>query len=226
MTASASAAPSGVVSVRTTATLDFGRIWSSIFSVMVDSPPKSILFVSPGAGQGASTLAAGVALTAAQANPQLRLGLLDGNFRSPSLERLFQIPGSPGVIDALSGTTAPEELGYALGIHSNLFVIPAGTVADDPLALLRREKMVSLITNLSSRFDMLLIDSAPVNQYPDAQLIAGIVDAAVLVVDVSRAPREAIAKAKQVIHISQGHLVGTVLNRRSHPVPGILYGRA
>ena len=55
MSASAAAAPSGVAYVKTTAGLDFGRVWSSIFSVSGEKSPKSILFLSPGARQGAST---------------------------------------------------------------------------------------------------------------------------------------------------------------------------
>ncbi len=225
MTASAAAAPSGVAYVKTAAGLDFARVWSSIFSVAAEKPPKSILFVSPGPRQGASTLAAGSALTAAQANPDLRLALLDCNFRTPAMERLFRIPASPGVVDALAGTTDPAELGYALGVHANLLVIPAGQVSADPLALFRREAMASLLNALTSRFDVLLVDTAPVNHYPDAQIIAPMFDAVVMVVDVSQAPREAVTKAKQIIQTTGANLLGTVLNRRRHPVPGILYSR-
>ena len=50
--------------------------------------------------------------------------------------------------------------------------------------------------------------------------------AVVLVVDVGRTPREAVAKAKRIIQTGQGNLLGTVLNRRSQPVPQVLYGRA
>ena len=225
MTASAAAAPSGVAYVKTAAGVDFGRVWSSIFTVSGENPPKSILFVSPGPRQGASTVAAGTALTAAQANPDLRLGLLDCNFRAPSLHELFQIPASPGAVDALSGITDPAELGYALGVHSNLLVLPAGQVSADPLALLRREGMTALINALASRFDVLLVDTAPINHFPDAQIIAPMFDAVVMVVDVGQAPREAVAKAKQIIQTTSANLLGTVLNRRQHPVPKILYSR-
>ena len=225
MTASAAAAPSGVAYVKTAAGLDFARVWSSIFSVSAEKPPKSILFVSPGPRQGASTLASGSALTAAQANPDLRFGLLDCNFRAPAMERLFQIPASPGAVDALSGTTDPAELGYALGVHANLLVIPAGQVSADPLALFRRQAMAGLLNALTSRFDVLLVDTAPVNHYPDAQIIAPMFDAIVVVVDVSQAPRETVTKAKQIIQTTGANLLGTVLNRRRHPVPGILYSR-
>ena len=224
--ASAAAAPTGVAYVKSGSELEFGRIWSSILAIMSDNPPKLVLFASPGHGQGTSTMTAGVALTAAQANAHLRLGLLDANFRSPSLETLFQIPGSPGVVDAISGATDPSELGYSVGVHANLTVIPAGKIAVDPLGLLRQDKIGALFTNLISRFDVLLIDTAPVNRYPDAQLLAGMADAAVLVVDVGRTPREAVAKAKQIIQTGQGNLLGTVLNRRSQPVPQVFYGRS
>ncbi len=224
MTAAA-AAPSGVAHVKTSAGLDFARVWSSILSNAGQKPPKSILFVSPGPRQGASTLTCGSALTAAQANPDLRLGLLDCNFRAPAMERLLRVPGSPGAVDALSGTTDPGELGYSLGVHANLQVIPAGQVNADPLGLLRRQAMVGLVKALTSRFDILLVDTAPVNYYPDAQIIAPLFDAVVLVIDVSRAPREAVAKAKQIIQATGANLLGTVLNRRRHPVPGFLYSR-
>ncbi len=221
----AAAAPSGVAYVKTSASLDFSRIWASISSIAAEKPHKSVLFVSPGPRQGASTLAAGAALTAAQANPDMRFGLLDCNFRAPAMERLFRIPASPGMADALSGTTNPDELGYALGVHSNLLVIPAGNVSTDPLTLLRRDKMTSLIDALSSRLDVLLVDTAAVNHFPDAQIIAPMLDAVVMIVDVGRAPRETIAKAKQIIQATNANLLGTVLNRRRHPVPKILYSR-
>ena len=223
--ASASATVSGVAQVKSGADLEFGRVWSSIFSILADNPPKLILCASPGHRQGVSTLAAGVALTAAAANPNLRLGLLDANLRSPSLALLFQIPSSPGVVDVLSGTADSQELGYSVGVHANLVVVPTGKLSADPLGLFRREKMGALITNLISRFDMLLIDTAPVNHYPDAQVLAAMVDVAVLVIDVGRTPREAVAKAKQILQTGQGRLVGTVLNRRSLPVPRVFYGR-
>ena len=224
MTAAA-AAPAGVAHVKTSASLDFARIWASILAIAGVKPPKSILFVSPGPRQGVSTLACGSALTAAGANPDLRLGLLDCNFHTPAMEKLLQVPGSPGTVDGLSGTTKPDELGYSLGIHANLQVIPAGQVSDGSLALLSREATQGLIKALTNRFDILLVDAAPVNHYPDAQILAPLVDAVVMVVDVGRIPREAVAKAKQTIQASGANLLGTVLNRRSHPVPGILYRR-
>lgn len=223
---SAAAAPSGVAYVKSGAELDFSRIWSSITSLAGDSPPTSLLFVSPGTRQGATTIAAGVALTAAQANPDLRLGLLECNFHAPSMSQLFQIPASPGIVDALAGTTDPAELGYAIGVHSNLLVIPAGQISAEPLSLLRPAKISPAISSLTSRFDMLLVDTAAVNQYPDAQCLASLLDAIVLVVDADKAPRQAIAKAKQILQTARGHLLGTVLNRRTHPVPSIFYGRS
>ena len=226
MSASAAAAPSGVAYVKTSAGLDFGRVWSSILSVCGDGPPKSVLFASPGSRQGASTMAAGIALTAAQANPDLRLGLLDFNLRSPSMDKLFQIPVSPGAVDGLSGSADVGELGYAQGVHSNLLVIPAGQLSGDPLTLLRREKAAALVESLRGRLDILLADTSAVNDYPDAQVIAALFDATVLVLDMGRARRETVAKAKQIVQTSRGKLVGTVLNRRSHPVPKILYSRS
>ncbi|MCK4850475.1 MAG: CpsD/CapB family tyrosine-protein kinase, partial [Phycisphaerae bacterium] len=82
-----------------------------------------------------------------------------------------------------------------------------------------------LVNALISRFDVLLVDTAPVNHYPDAQIIAPMFDAVVVVVDVGQAPREAVTKAKQIIQTTGANLLGTVLNRRRHPLPKILYSR-
>ena len=226
MSASAAAAPSGVAYVKTSAGLDFGRIWSSILASSAEKPPKSILFVSPGTRQGASTLAAGSALTAAQASPDLRFGLLDCNLRTPAIGKIFQIPASPGTVDVLAGNAEPEEIGYALGVHSNLQVIPAGQNDVDPLTLFRREAMARMLNALTSRFDFLLADTAAINLYPDAQIIAPMFDAVVVVVDVGQASRETVAKANHIIRSTGAKLLGAVLNRRRHPVPQILYSRA
>ena len=69
-----------------------------------DAAPRTVLFLSPDAGDGKSTLAATLALVQREAGE--RVVVLDANLRRPVQARLLNANGPYGLADVLAGTVA------------------------------------------------------------------------------------------------------------------------
>lgn len=75
----------------------------------------------------------------------------------------------------------------------------------------------------SSEFDYTLIDCPALNESYEAAMLAPIVDGVVLVVEADHTKRDQIRRAQQTIDMSNGNLLGLVLNKRRYLVPQWLY---
>lgn len=130
--------------------------------------------------------AAGIALTAANlaitfAQLGIRTLLVDGNLRSPQLHNLFGLSErSPGLSDLIAARTLVEPIGIpSLG---SLWVVTAGTEAPNPQELLASRHYAEHLADLGLHFEVIIINTPPLNRIADAQLIAAQSGAALLVV--------------------------------------------
>jgi hypothetical protein len=79
------------------------------------------------------------------------------------------------------------------------------------------------VQKLRSTFSHTLLDCPPINESHEAPLLASHVDGVVLVVEADQTKRDQILRARQAIEMAGGTLMGMVLNKRRHLVPGWLY---
>lgn len=116
-------------------------------------------------------------------------------------------------------------------IH-NLWMLPYeefdGSLADTnhvQLDAWQREPEFGLqrLQAFRSDFDYTLIDCPALEASYEAAMLAPIVDGVVLVVEADRTKRNQIRRAQQTIGMSNGKLLGLVLNRRQYLVPKWLY---
>ena len=73
--------------------------------------------------------------------------------------------------------------------------------------------MRALLSRWKERYDRILIDSPPIIGVSDAAVLAGCLDAAVLLIQHRRNPRSMILRARQVLEGIKAPLAGAVLNR-------------
>lgn len=134
----------------------------------------------------------GIALTAANlavsfAQLGKRTLLVEGNLRLPQLHSLFgQDERNPGLSDLIAVRTPVEPVGITdLG---SLWVLAAGTPVPNPQELLASRNYAKSLHDLSPHFDVIIINTPPLNHIADARLIAAHSGAALLVAweDVSR----------------------------------------
>ena len=116
----------------------FGRLRSGIHMSDVDQPPKVIHVTSSRPGEGKTTIAMSLAISAASAG--LKVVLVDADLRHPSVSRFFKLEKEKGLVDLLIGATTFDDV---LRFHKdlNLMVIPAGSKSLNPPDVLGSERM-------------------------------------------------------------------------------------
>ena len=147
-------------------------LWASLF-YSGRMTGKNLLICSAGSGEGSSTIAAGLAIAGSQPSGVARVALLDFNLRQPSLDKMFGLKKSPGVGEIIMGQAAPETAAQRVG--GGLDVYTVGNAPAKVLDVLRAEAVSAFLATLSQGYDYVIIDAAPVNQFPDAQVLAGVV---------------------------------------------------
>jgi capsular exopolysaccharide synthesis family protein len=204
----------------------FRGLWASVFYTGAASP-KSVLVCSPNHGEGATTIACGLALAGAGEPGRARVALVDFNLRTPNVDRRLRLANGAGVSEVLVGAAALDEALQRVG-PGRLDVLTAGEQARRLVEVLRTDGVRRLVGDLEERYDRVVVDAAPVNPYPDAQVVARAVGGVVLVARCRRTPRESLLAAKRRLTAAPRaaeKLLGAVLNMRTFPVPKFLYRR-
>lgn len=235
-TASAAAASSHAASrapvaasrrLRPAAAREIGQLWGSVFFAVEQPVPKVITVTAATRGEGATQIATALALSGASSHADLRIALVDANLRHPRVSKLLDLPETPGLTDVLAGRAALDDALQPLAIADagQLHVLTAGATDGQPVGLLRSRQLKSLLGQLRERFDHIVIDTPAANIYPDPQMIGGLADGTILVVNAARTRRETVGEAKRRLELARVRVFGIVLNQRTYPVPGFLYRR-
>jgi len=200
----------------------FRGLWASLFYSGRLSG-NIVLVCSSDRREGASTVACGLALAGGDPAGAARVALVDLNLRNPILHELLALKPSPGLVEAvLDGRPIGS---VAQRVSAGLDVYPCGQVDGRSLEILRRKETVQALQTLGEQYDAVLVDAAPANHYPDAQVLAAAVKNVVLVARTEQTPREAVALAKKRLESGGGQIAGIVLNLRAYPIPRFLYRR-
>ena len=171
---------------------------------------NSFLVTSPSAGEGKSVTTANLALAFAQSGR--RTIVISGDFRRPTIEKIFGVRPKDGLSRYLAGQTDQlEDIIINPGI-SNLRILPTGPLPPNPAELMTSPRTGQLIADLEANSDVLLIDSAPTLPVADATIMIAHVGGAILVVDADKTRRAAADHARSELVKVGGRLVGCVLN--------------
>ena len=175
---------------------------------------KAYVVSSPKVGEGKTTVTSnlGVALSKAK----LRVVLVDGDLRRPSLHKAFSISNSTGLRDYLRGRLDPAAVVRSgllrETVFPNLAVMPAGVGDEDSVELLNSQRMPDLLAALAKDFDVVLIDTPPALHMVDTRIMARECDGVILVVRAGITTLDEAANARDLFDRDGVHLVGTILN--------------
>jgi capsular exopolysaccharide synthesis family protein len=175
----------------------------------LNSPPRVLLFTSalPGEGKTSTLLALGRLL----ANTGRKVVAVDMNLRKPTLHQAAGLKVARGLGDWFQAADNQR-----LRLHkdplSALQVLPAGRLQVDSSVLLSSSWFEAMLISLRRDFDVVLLDSSPVLAVVDAQVLACMADATVLLVRAGRAPRAAVAEAHALLTQTCGAPPRVVLN--------------
>lgn len=197
----------------------FRMLRASLRYFDVDEGIKTVLITSATAQEGKSTVAWNLANAAATSG---RVLLLETDLRNPSLSRQHGISTGPGLAEVL---THQVELADAIQTppasqpsetdgdtpHS-LDVIVGGTVPPHPATLLESQSLVDLISSLRSRYDLVIVDTAPIGVVADSFPLLKLVDGVLLVARMGRTSRESARSTAKTLRQLNAPLLGVVTN--------------
>jgi tyrosine-protein kinase Etk/Wzc len=137
------------------------------------TPPgniKRILVTSCIKGDGKSFVSSNLAMSLARSGK--KVALLELDLHQPKLKEIFNVAPSPGITDYLLGNVSEDEVIFPTVKHANLFLLPAGYLVEEPSELLVNGKLEILLNYLDTRFDVIVIDTAPLKVLTDGLVIA------------------------------------------------------
>ena len=182
---------------------------SGIHMSDVDRPPKVIHVTSSRPGEGKTTIAVSLAISAAFSSG-LKVALLDADLRHPTASHFFKLDQEKGLVDLLVGAATVDDV---LRFHKDLklTVIPAGSKTLNPPDVLGSERMKALITHLRATFDYVVLDTPPVGPVVDPVIVSNLCDKTIFVVQWASTPRELVETSVQQIS-SHKRIAGLVFN--------------
>ena len=178
-------------------------------SVPADKPLTSLVVTSAGAAEGKSTVIANLAIAYAQFG--MKVLLVDGDMRKPTIHKMFSTPKKPGLANMITKRSKLDESIFKTEID-NLYVMPAGSLPQNPSELLGSKSMKELFTQLKKQFDKIFFDAPPLMAVTDAALIGAQTDGILLVARAGEAQKEVVVHLQQEMKNTKIPIAGTVLN--------------
>ncbi len=171
--------------------------------------PRTIQITSPLPGDGKSTLVANLGVVMAQSGK--RVAVIEADMRKPRLARIFGMTPSPGLTALLSGEAELDECIQATEVE-NLWLLPVGKRPANPSELLGSAAFRQLLELFREKFDLVLIDSAPLLPVTDASVIAALTDGVVCLFKVRKNMREAAQASMEKLKDVGAHVLGGVVH--------------
>lgn len=170
---------------------------------------KSLAIVSAHAGEGASHVAANLAVVFSQLGE--RTLLVDANLRQPRQHKIFNLKESRGFSDILAGR-AGLEMVTRIESFVDLSVLGAGTIPPNPQELLSRSSFADFMNQVINQYDVVLVDTAPAMLSSDAQTTVARSGGALLVSRLNHTLISNLAEVRDQIAVTGARVVGAVIN--------------
>jgi polysaccharide biosynthesis transport protein len=183
-------------------------IYKNIQLLSSVSTLRSLMVTSAVAGEGKSTLALGLAISAARLHQ--RVLLIDADLRNPTLHEKLNLPNDYGLSTLLS-SDAPLPIQTSLhGSSAYIDVITSGPISADPANLLSSPRMGELMAAFEQSYDLVLVDAPPVLGLVDSILTASYCRGVVLVARMGQITKTELTQATAML--SKLNLIGVVAN--------------
>lgn len=156
-----------------------------------NKPHKVTMITSSVSGEGKTFVSLNLAFSYALSGKKVLL--IGGDIRKPKLKQILGLSESKGLSDYLAQETKPwaEYVNHQV-MRPNLDVLVSGTIPPNPNELLMSPSLEMFLAEAKEKYDMVIIDTAPVGMVSDSFLFAPYVDAVVYVVREKTSLKESV----------------------------------
>lgn len=182
----------------------------------VDKKLRTILITSSVPGEGKSFIAANLAVAFAQSGT--RVLLVDCDIRKGRQHYIFDSHNHKGLSNLLLENVREKYPEYITEtMIKNLSVMFRGVTPPNPSELLGSAKNKELIEILKETYDLVIFDSAPINDggLTDSLIMSTLVDGVVIVSVQKETPASLLKATKKSLENVNANILGTVINRAS-----------
>ncbi|MFH1603104.1 MAG: polysaccharide biosynthesis tyrosine autokinase, partial [Pseudomonadota bacterium] len=151
----------------------------------IDSPQKVVLLTSSLPEEGKTTVACNLAFAFSQVKKTL---LVEADMRRPKLARVLGADSHrPGLSELVAGDVPLDQCVYPAP-DSNLWVLQSGRVPLNPLELISSHRFAEMIESLKKAFEVIIIDSPPLQLVSDALVLSQYATSVIYVVKADSTP--------------------------------------
>jgi protein-tyrosine kinase len=186
----------------------YRRLAGVLHHAQRDRGVKVVMVASAVPAEGKTLTSANLALTLSESFHR-RVLLMDADLRHPTMHQLVGLTNTAGLTDVLRAND--ERKPPVSAVSECLTVLPAGGPDPDPMSGLTSDRMRAIVREAAERFDWVIIDTPPLTMQPDAALLGGMFDVAVLVIKAGETPFHLVQQA--VDALGRDRIIGAVLNR-------------
>jgi capsular exopolysaccharide synthesis family protein len=176
----------------------------------IDAPHKILLVTSSVPGEGKTSVATNMALALGQVR---KVCLIDADMRRPTVAKVLGVDSnSKGLSNLVSGSDPTSEclhFNKELGIH----IIPSGIVPTNPLELLSSVRFAEAMKWLEDSFDVVVIDSPPIQLVSDPLILSQFAHSVVYVVKADSTPYQVVLGGLERLLDAKAHILGIVINQ-------------
>ncbi len=180
------------------------------------SPLTSLVITSALAGEGKSTIALGLALSAARLHR--RVLLIDADLRRPSLHKQLNLNNDQGLSTVLAGDTNIPARHTISRSGATIDVLTSGPIPTDPVNLLSSQRMGNLIAAFERTYDLVILDTPPILGLVDAIQAASFCSGVVLVGRIDQVTQTELSQA--IAMLNRLNVVGVIANGANGPRSG------
>ena len=161
-------------------------------------------------GEGKSFTAINLASAYSLAGKKTLLVGLD--LRKPTISNNFEFNDDElGVSSYLIGKKKLDQVIHKTE-YDNLFVLPAGPVPPNPGELASSAKALEMFKILKTKFDYIIVDSAPIGVVSDIYPVAKIADAVLIIVRHNHTKKNVLSAALREMQLHDLQSIGLLMN--------------
>ena len=176
----------------------------------IDKTLKTVLVTSSVPSDGKSFISANLAVSFAQAGKKVLL--VDCDLRKGRQHKIFDVSGKKGLSNLLIGDIGTYSDYICKTNVKNLFLIPRGTFPPNPSELLNSKKNKTFIDIVSKKYDIVILDGAPLTGLSDSLILSSLVDTTLIVTSMNHTPKTELLNAKKALDNVGANIAGTVAN--------------
>jgi capsular exopolysaccharide synthesis family protein len=186
------------------------RMMRAFLRIAPDGGSTILQVTSALSGEGKSTVAATLAVSAASAG--ISTALVDADVRSASISEMFGLRHAPGLTDVIE-TDIPSDSVLHKRDDMPLAVLGAGSALLPRPDALESGRFSVLLRELAEHYQLVILDSPPALPVSDALVISRHADVTVLVVQWRATTRGVATQALKVLRAAGAPLAGVMLNK-------------